>query len=114
MRQIDGFDEMPHRGGIGTAQCIHLLDSGTYPLMTMRSNEAQHLDHLACAAGLAVPLDKLAHQPIITRRQESALPPRGQWLRTDQRTRLALQHVEIMFEIEHLLMTLVAALVARD
>src|SRR6516165_8714000 len=80
----------------------------------MRSDQAQHLDHLARAAGLTVPLDKLGQQPIITGRPESALPPRRQRLRTDQPTRLAFQHVEIMCEIEHLLMAFVAALVTCE
>ena len=80
----------------------------------MRPNQAQHLNHLARAAGLAVPMNQLLKQPIITLRPQSPLAPRGEWLRADQRTWLAFQHVEIMFEIEHLLAAFVAALVAGD
>ena len=82
--------------------------------MTVRPNQAQHLNHLARAAGLAMPMNQFPKQPIITLRPQSPLAPRGQWLRADQRTRLAFQHVQIMFEIEHLLAAFVAALVAGD
>ena len=40
--------------------------------------------------------------------------PSGQRFGADQRARLAFQHVEIMFEIEHLLMAFVAAFVTSD
>src|ERR1700737_5191520 len=42
------------------------------------------------------------------------MTPRRQRLRSDKRARLALQHVEIMFEIEHLLIALVTTLMAGE
>ena len=51
---------------------------------------------------------------VLRRRPQASFAPRRQRLRPGQCTRLALQHIQIVFEIEHLLVTLRAALMKRD
>src|ERR1700682_376983 len=69
----------------------------------MRSDQAKHLNHLARAARLAMSINELCEQPIITLRSQTTLAPCGQRLRADKRTGFAFQHVEIVIEVEHLL-----------
>src|SRR5579863_1505091 len=97
-----------------TAKRERFFDRGAHPPMPMLPYQTQHLDHLACAALLAVPTDQFGQQAIVTLWPEPTLPPRRQRLRSDQRSRLTLQHVEIACEIEHLLMAFVTALVAGE
>jgi hypothetical protein len=61
-----------------------------------------------------MPANQLVEQPIIAWRPEPPSPPRRQRRRAAKCARFALQHVEIMFEVEDLLVPLVAAFVARD
>src|SRR6266851_4872223 len=82
--------------------------------MTVLLNQTQHLDHLSRAALPAMPIDQFGQQTIITLRPQSALTPRCQRLRSGERPGLALQYVEIVLEIEHLLIALVTALVAGE
>src|SRR5208282_6735973 len=69
---------------------------------------------LARATLLSVSANQLFKQSIVTLRPQSAFPPRRERLRSDERARLSLQHVEIVFQVENLLLALVAALVTRD
>jgi len=80
----------------------------------MRSDQAKHLNHLARAARLAMALNELCEQPILTFRPQTTLALCGQRLRADKRTGFAFQHVEIVIEVEHLLVAFVAAFVAGD
>src|SRR5271166_5106108 len=105
---------MPDRCHIRTSKHERFFDRRAHPPMPMLAYQTQHLDHLAGAALLAVPTDQFGQQAIITLRPQPALPPRRQRLRSDECSRLTLQHVEIVFEIEHLLMAFVAALVAGE
>ena len=112
--QIGGFGQMPDRCRIRTSERERFFHRGAHPLMPVLFNQTQHLDHLARAALLAVPGNQFGQQAIVTLRPQPALTPRRQRLRSDQRSRLALQHVKIMFEIQHLLMAFVTAFMPRD
>src|ERR1017187_4015797 len=57
---------------------------------------------------------QLFEQSMVTLRPQSAFPPLCERLRSDERAGLSLQHPKIMFQVENLLLPLVAALVARD
>ena len=82
--------------------------------MAVRFDQAKHLDHLARATALAMSIDQFCEYLIIILRPQSPFASCCQRFRADERARLTFQHVEIMFEIEHLLMTFVAPVVTRD
>src|SRR2546421_7300847 len=100
MGQFDGFYQMPDRRSVYTTQGYRLLDGRPYPRVSMWFDQAEYLNHLTRAALLAMSIDELCEQLIVTRRPESSLAPCCQWLRAAQRARLALQHIEIVFEVE--------------
>jgi len=62
----------------------------------------------------SMPAHQLLPKAIVALRPQSSLAPCRQRFGADQRARLTFQHVEIMFEIEHLLMAFVAPFVTRD
>src|SRR5271167_158498 len=105
---------MSDRCGVSTAQRHGLLDCRTQPRMAVRPHQREHLDHLARTARFAVPLDELVEQPIITGWPQAFRAPAGERLRSRQRARLALQHVEVMLQFQNLLLTSVAAFMAGE
>src|SRR5271167_1585033 len=105
---------MPDCGGVRTAQGDRFLHRGSHPRMAVLLDQAQHLDHLARAALLSMTTDQLVEESIVTGRPPSSLPPRRERFGSGQRARLALEHIQIMFQLRHLLMAFVTALVARD
>jgi hypothetical protein len=105
---------MPDRCHIRTSKRERFFDRCAHPPMPMLPYQTQHLDHLAGAARFTMSINQLCEQPIVTLGPQPTRPPCGQRFRADERTRFAFQHVQIMFEIEHLLAAFVAALVASD
>ncbi len=74
---------------------------------------AQQLDHRPRARLLGHAAPSALPQPVETLRPAPALPPLLQRRRTGQRSRLSLQHVQVMLQIQHLLVAPEAALVPR-
>ena len=65
MGQVDGLDEMADRGGVGATERQCLLDCRLHPLMSVRFDQAQHLNHLPGAALFAVPANQRFEQMIV-------------------------------------------------
>src|SRR6266478_3798960 len=98
MGQVDGFYQMPDRRSVCTTQGYRLVDRRPHPRVSMWFDQAEHLNHLTRAALLAMSINELCEQLIVTRRPESSLAPCCRRRRAAKRARLALQHVEIVFE----------------
>ena len=92
---------MPDRGSIRTAQGDRFRHRRSHPLMSELFDQAQHLDHLARAALLSMPADQFSEQSIVTGRPQSSLAPHSKRFRSGQGARLALQHVQIVFQLQH-------------
>src|SRR3954451_14881357 len=101
-------------GRIVTAACQCRFDRFSQLRVPVLLRQLEQLDHLPGAALLAVPSDERFPDPIETRRPQTSLPPLFQRLRSGQRPWLAIENVEIVFEIQDLLLTAVTALVTRD
>src|SRR6266404_6711767 len=105
---------MTDRGNIGTAQIECLFDGGCEPRIAELAADADQLHHGSCPGLASLPLDQLRPDPVITLRPAALSPPLRQRRRSAQRAGLAVQHVEVVFQIEDLLQTAVATLVAGD
>jgi len=62
----------------------------------------------------SLPFDQLIPDPVVALGPPALSPPLRQRRRTAQRARLAVEHVEVVFQIEDLLQAAVATLVAGD
>ena len=82
--------------------------------MSVLFDQAYHLNHLTGATLFSVPANQLFQQPIVTLWPQSFFPPRRERLGAGQRARLALQHIQVVLQVEHLLLTSVIAFVAGD
>jgi hypothetical protein len=59
MGQIRGFYQMPDCRSIRASEAYCLLYSRSHTLVTVRFDQTKHLDHLSCAALLAMPANQL-------------------------------------------------------
>jgi len=82
--------------------------------MAVLGRQLEQFDHLPGAALLAMTFDERLPDAIKTRGPSTGLPSLFQWLRSSQCARLAIQHVEIMFEIEDLLLPALTSFVPSD
>ena len=84
------------------------------PVVAELAAEHDHPDHRSCAVLPAVTLIQSPPQRVKLGRPPSALPPLLERLGAGHRPRLALEHVEIVIEVENLLPAAVTALMPGD
>src|ERR1035437_1247144 len=108
------MQQVPNSGRIGAPRCQSLLNRVPKPIMAMLPDEHQHLDHLFGSALLAMPIHQGLPGLIETCWPEAGPALLLQWPRSRQCTRLAIEHIEIMFQVEDLLLAPVTPLVASD
>src|SRR6202043_1725863 len=99
---------MTDRGDVGAAHLQCLPDGGCELRIAELTAHADHLDHGACAMLSSPPFDQLIPDPVVALGPAALRPPLRQRRRTAQRARLALQHIEVVLQIEDLLLTAVA------
>src|ERR1039458_795549 len=103
---------MADRGDVFAAQIERLLYGSRQALIAELPAHADERHH-GTGAGLAsLPLDHLLPDPVVTLRPPALSPPLRQRRRTAQRAGLALQHIEVVFQIEYLLQSAITTFVA--
>jgi hypothetical protein len=112
--RLCGGEQIANCGGIGAAQFDGLRD-GTSELIASRTvTEVEQRDHLASAVLTAQAFDHPLPEQVIARRPSPLRTPLGQRRRACECAWLALQHIEIVFEIEDLLTLAIAAFMPCD
>src|SRR4051794_15054165 len=101
-------------GNIMAAKRESLLHRGPQTGPAVAGSELKQLDHLTCAMLTAVTHVQFMPQTVEGLRPASCLAPLGEGSRSGKCTWLALQHIQIMFQIEHLLLPAVAAFMASN
>src|ERR1035441_9998537 len=79
----------------------------------MLLRQLEQINHLLGPALFSVTLHQCFPDPVEARYTLSGLTPLLQWLRSRQGTRFSIQHVQVVFEIEDLLLTPVTAFMLR-
>ena len=97
-------------------QRLECLDNTGFELRV--AELTAHAVHTATMARALATAALLAHhrfpEPVVALRPSSLRTPQGQRLRSAQCAGLLFKHVEIVFQIEDLLRTIIAALMPRD
>ena len=104
--------QMPDRGNIVTAERERLLDRGSQPAPAIAGSELKQFDHLPRALLTAMAHVQPMPQPVEGLGPAPCLAPLGQCRRSGQCAGLALQHIQVVLQIEHLLLAAEAAFVA--
>jgi hypothetical protein len=106
--------QIAHRRHVGRTRRHRCGHRYSQAVVTKLAAHLDHFHHRTGAVLLAVsgtqPLPKL----IVASRPPPRLPPLRQRFGASERARLMSEHIEIVFEIEHVLTALMAALVPRD
>src|ERR1700730_14026368 len=105
---------MTDRGNIRAAKIERLFDGCRKLLVAELAAHADERYHGPGPSLPALPLGQPAPQPVVTLRPPALSSPLCQRRRSAQRAGLPVQHFEVVFQIEDLLQTAVAALVAGD
>ena len=93
---------MPYRGRIRAAERQRFFDSFSEPIPAVSLAQPEQLDHRPRARLWAVPFPQALPQTVEAFRPAPAFAPLLQRTRSCQCARLALQHVKIVLQIEHL------------
>src|SRR5438445_8756400 len=93
---------MPYCGRIRAAERQRFFDSFSEPIPAVPLPSAEQLDHRPRARLWAVPFPQALPQTVEAFRPAPAFAPLLQRTRSCQCARLALQHVKIVLQIEHL------------
>src|SRR5437773_9842452 len=104
---------MPYRGRIRAAERQRFFDSFSEPIPAVSLAQPEQLDHRPRARLWAVPFPQALPQTVEAFRPAPAFAPLLQRTRSCQCTRLALQHVKIVLQIEHLFVAGGTTLVSR-
>src|SRR5579864_419241 len=105
---------MLDRGHIETASRHCRLDRFLQLEMTVFRSQLEQLDHLPGAALFAVTFDKGLPDAIEAGGPQTSLPSLFQRLRSGQCARLAIQHIQVMLQLQDLLLTAVTPFVMSD
>src|SRR2546422_4057189 len=106
-------DQMPYCGRTRAAERQRFFDSFSEPIPPVRLAQPEKLDHGPCARLWAVPFPQALPQTVEAFRPAPAFAPLLQRTRSCQCARLALQHVKIVLQIEHLFVAGGTTLVSR-
>src|SRR5438128_9009556 len=104
---------MPYRGRIRAAERQRFFDSFSEPIPAVPLAQPEQLDHRPRARLWAVPFPQALPQTVEAFRPALAFAPLLQRTRSCQCARLALQHVKIVLQIQHLLVAVGTTLVSR-
>src|SRR5438093_1359015 len=104
---------MPYRGRIRAAERQRFFDSFSEPIPAVPLAQPEQLDHRPRARLWAVPFPQALPQTVEAFRPAPAFAPLLQRTRSCQCARLALQHVKIVLQIEHLFVAGGTTLVSR-
>src|SRR6202022_1123017 len=105
---------MADRGDVSATQVERLFDGSRQLLVAELAAHGAERPH-GTGAGLAsLPLDHLLPDAVVTLRPPALGTPLRQRRRSAQRSRLPVQYVEVVFQIEDLLQSAVTTLVAGD
>src|SRR5262249_55622201 len=109
-----GGQQMPHRRGVGATQVEGGLDRNAQLSEAMLTSEPQQLDHRLRPKLTPLAVHKCLPHTVVARRPASSLTPLLEWLAASERTWLALEHVQVVLQVEQLLVPSVRARVASD
>jgi hypothetical protein len=114
-RPLDLFGDyqMPDGGNILTAERECLLYCGSQLTPAIAGSELQQLDHLPRALLTTMARVQPMPPPVEGLWPAPCLAPLGQCSRPGQCAGLALQHIQVVLQIEHLLLAAEAAFVPR-
>jgi hypothetical protein len=101
-------------GDVFAAQIESLFDGGSKLLVAELPAHAEERHHSAGTALSTLPLGQLLPYPVVTLRPPALGSPLCQRRRSTQRSRLPFQYFQVVLQIEDLLQTAVATLVAGD
>src|SRR5260370_20253954 len=105
---------MQHRGGIADPQPQRLLDGDDQLVPSVDGPGTDQRDHLTGSVTLAMTLLKLSPDRVQASGPSSGLTPLLQGRGTGHGSRLFIQHIEIVFQIEDLMSAPVATCVPRS
>ena len=114
MLQALGRHEVAHRRLVGAAQHQRRVDRSLQRRLPVRPAQLEQPDHRLRPGLAPVALDQRLPEAVVARRPAAELAPLLQRLAPGERAGLALQHVEVVLEVQDLLVAAVAALVAGD
>src|SRR5688572_20103550 len=106
--------EVTHRRLVGAAQDQRRVNRSLQRRMPVRPAQLEQPDHLLRPGLATVALDQCLPESVVALRPAAEPSPLLQRLAPSERARLALQHVEVVFEIEDLLVPTVAPLVTGN
>src|ERR1700683_1949069 len=105
---------MADRGHIFAAQIERLLDGSRQALIAELAAHADERHHRSGAGLASLAFDHLLPDLVVALRPPALSPPLRQRRRSAQRSRLPVQHIEVVFQIEDLLQSAVTAFMAGD
>src|SRR4051795_12035164 len=74
--------------------------------------QLDNLDHLTRLLLPSLPHHEPLPESVIISRPTTLLPPLLQWLRAGERTRFPIENIQVMFQVKHLLLVKITALMA--